>query len=155
VLGPELAARVRGKEFARIEPVLGGRTREDRGELTGEGLDLGAAVVPEGPAVRHLGEAEDLLDAAVAVGRDEQDGPGEVARRRSGEPEDDVVVELALRPVGGELVAAEARGDVVEQGTEDERAREGVDHGDHRAIVRTGGAAASRTGGGHGMESYA
>ena len=54
-------------------------------EVAGELACVGAAVVPEREAVRHVREREDLLDAAVAVRRDDQDGARQRTRRGGGE----------------------------------------------------------------------
>ena len=65
-------------------------------------------MVPEGEAIRQVGEGKDLLHAAVAVRSDDEDATRQDGRGGLGQPEDDVVVELALRPVVDQVVAAEA-----------------------------------------------
>jgi hypothetical protein len=127
VLGAQLAARVCPQQLARVEPVLGGGAREDGREIAVELGHVRAAVMPERGAVGDLGEAEDLLDPAVAVGGDDEDSAGQVGPRTVGQRQDQVVVKLALRPVRDEVVAAEASREVVEQCAEHEMAGELVD----------------------------
>jgi hypothetical protein len=72
-------------------------------------------VVPEGATVRDVREREDLLHAAVAVSCDDEDAAGKGRRCGVREAEDDVAVELALRPVRDQVVAAEAACHFVEK----------------------------------------
>jgi dihydroxyacetone kinase len=83
--------------------------------------------VPEGAATRHIVEREDFLHAAVAVGGDDEHEALCVGRRGLGHAEDHVVVKLALRPVGDQIVSAEATLNLVEQGAEDEAAGEATE----------------------------
>lgn len=81
---------------------------------------------PERGPKRHVVEAEDLLHAAVAVGGHDEDTSWEVAAP-DGEPQHDVVVELALLPVLDELEGSVRTSHVVEKGAENERPRESFD----------------------------
>jgi hypothetical protein len=123
MLGPQLASRVGGEQLARVEPMLRDCAREDRVKLAAKLRDVRAAVVPEGAAVRHVREREDLLYAAVAVRGDNEDVAWQGGRRRLGQAKDDVVMELALRPVGHEVITPEAALHLVEQGAEDQATR--------------------------------
>jgi hypothetical protein len=88
-------------------------------------------MVPKRAAARDLAEAEDLLDTAVAIGRDDQHAPRQLVGRRRRKANDDVVVELALRPVFDEVVAAKAAGEVIEKGAEHQLGGKIGDDGDH------------------------
>jgi len=94
-------------------------------------------MVPERSAVGDVREGEDLLDAAVAVRRHDEDPAGRSRDGARGQSQDEVVVELALRPVGDELVPSEALGEIGEERAEDEVAGEVVDR-DHDGKRRVG-----------------
>lgn len=124
MLGEQLAPRIRCEQLARVEPVHGHRARERRGGLARKIGASRTAVRPERGAVGRRVEREDLLHAAVAVRRDDED-----ETRR--ETNDDVVMELALRPMIDEL----ERTDRFEERAEHERTGERIDeslerHGD-------------------------
>ena len=102
-----LRASSRPQGRARIEVMKGHRAIE-RGDRPSRKLRvLGTAVVPERPAIRDFGEAEHLLHAAVAVGRDDQERAREAEIGRHAQH--DVVVEFTLLPVIDEVVAARVR----------------------------------------------
>src|SRR4051794_32530949 len=101
------------------------RALEDGRELALELRIPGAAMAPQGSLLWCLVEAEDLLNAAVAVRRDDQHRPWRRVRRV--DPEEQVVVELTLLPVIEELVAAEPAPEVVEERTQSEVLRERID----------------------------
>ena len=128
MFGQELAPRVRGEELAGIEPVQsGGFCDRARGLRSAEVGVVRTAHRPEGGALGDCVEAEDFLDAAIAVRRDHQDVARELAR--AGDAQHEVVVELSLRPVIEQLEGAESRAHLVETGSEDEGAGEGFDDG--------------------------
>ena len=114
--------------------MLGGRASEDGEELAAELAHVRTAMVPQRAAVGDVREGEDLLDAAVAVGRDDEDASWRVLRAR-GQAEHEVVVELTLGPVGDELVASEALREILEERAEDEVTGKVID-GEHEAILR-------------------
>jgi hypothetical protein len=118
VLGAQFAPRVRREQFAWIEPVLRDRAGEDGAELSVEVAQVGAAVMPEGTPVGHVRQAQDLLDAAVAVRRDDQDASRELRSGRRRQSKHDVVVKLALRPVRNELIASKPGHEVAEKDAE-------------------------------------
>jgi hypothetical protein len=113
------------KELARIEPVHGDGSREDGAELSGELEGTRASVVPESVAIGHLREADDFLHAPVAVCRDDENASREACIFRKAD--DDVVVELALRPVSDEVVTAVASLEFLEEGAQYEVTCEGID----------------------------
>ena len=117
-LGAELAARVWSEQLAWIKPVLGGDAREYRGQFSGKIGDVGTALVPKSRAAGCLVKAEYFLDAAVAVSSDDEDAAREITR--GGQVQHDVVVELALDPVGEDFVTTVARRQVLKQGAEHE-----------------------------------
>lgn len=131
MLRPKLAPRVGSEQLTRVEPVLRLRTPQDRRELASELRHGRTSRVPQRSAVRYLREAEDLFDATVAVRRDDQHGARGLSARRLGDPQHHVVVELALGPVGDELVAAEEARQLVEDGTEDQATGEVFDGNGH------------------------
>ena len=94
------------QQLTRVEPVQRPHRIEHGRQVARELAVVGATVVPQGAAVRQRSEAKDFLHAAVAVGRDDQDAPGQ--RRASRHPHHDVVVKLALLPVVDQVVAAGA-----------------------------------------------
>jgi hypothetical protein len=114
--------------------VLRDRAPEDRPEVTAELRDGRTAVVPEGATVWDVQERQDLFHSTVAVRGDDENASRQDGRRRVGQSEDDVVVKLPLRPVGDQVVAAEAALDLVKQGAEDEAAGE-VDYGIVHALM--------------------
>lgn len=80
---------------------------EDGRKVAGKIGDVRAAPMPERPAVGNAPEGEHLLHSAVAIRGDEEDAA-------VGESDDDVVMELPLRPMIDELVAAVACAQLVE-----------------------------------------
>jgi hypothetical protein len=120
------AACVGREKLTRIEPVnrLGARER-GRGRCV-ELRIARAAKRPERGAFGHLRKTENLFDAAVAVRRDDEDRTRKIFRV---DLEDDVVMELALRPMADEIERAVTRSELVEDGAEDQCAREGIDDG--------------------------
>jgi hypothetical protein len=78
--------------------------------------------MPEGVFLGDRVEAEDLFDAAVAVGRDDQDRSRKASVVLN--PEKQVVVKLAPLPVIEHLVAAEISPQVGEQSAKPEVLRD-------------------------------
>src|SRR5205085_11020635 len=103
-LGTKLGARVFAEELARVDPVRGARGREQR-QRRQRRTGRRAAVGPQGEPVGNLAERGDLFDAAVAVGAHDEHGAHELARA-FGHAENEIVVELALLPVGEKIVTA-------------------------------------------------
>lgn len=136
---PELAPRVLAEKLARIEPVLRHRTREDRRELAREVCDVRTPMVPKRPAIRDGRKAKNLLDAAVAVRRDDEHAPGQLEDRGFRKSKHDIVVKFALRPVRHEIVGAEATRHLGEQRPEVQSAAKVVERerGRHADIVRS------------------
>jgi hypothetical protein len=56
ILGAQLTTSVGGEQLAWVEPMLRDGSGEDRAKLAAKLRDLGAAVVPEGVAVRNVRE---------------------------------------------------------------------------------------------------
>ena len=133
VLGPKLASRVRREQLARIEPVVRARHAQQRRDRSVEFRVARATVLPERPAVRDLGERQHLLDAAVAVGRDDEHRTRERARLVS-QAEHDVVVEFALLKVRDEIERTVVRPHFVEQSAEGHRRGEGIQRGHPRSL---------------------
>src|SRR5690606_4917284 len=104
---------------------------ENRRQLAEEVGNGGASTMPEGEPVGDLGKAEHLLHAAVAVGGDNEHATGELSADSLGQPQNDIVVEFALGPVRGDLVAAVAFRQVVKEGTEHQMTGE-LRNGGHR-----------------------
>jgi hypothetical protein len=121
------------KEFARVEPVHRDGSREDGAELSGELEGSGASVVPESVAIGHFPKADDFLHSAVAVCSDDENASREICSFRKSD--DDVVVELSLRPVSDEVVAAVTSLELLEERAEYEVAREGIDVVSHGGSV--------------------
>jgi len=86
MLRPKLASRVRVEQLARIEPVLRLRASKHGRELASELRHARAPRVPQRGPVRHLREAEELFDAAVAVRRDDKHPPRQLSARRLWQP---------------------------------------------------------------------
>ena len=103
--------RASDRSRSRIEPMVPDGSPEHRREVAGEVRDVRAAPVPERPAIRNGLEGEDLLYAAVAVGRDDEDDV-------VGKAHHDIVIELALLPVVEELVSSMPRSKIVEESAE-------------------------------------
>jgi hypothetical protein len=55
------------------------RACEDRSQYRVKLADLGAAVMPQRATLRRVGEAEDFLDAAVAVRRYDEHATGQLS----------------------------------------------------------------------------
>ena len=62
--------------LARIEPMNRAHLAEHRRKVAGELGVVGAAVAPQRASRWHRVEAENLFHATVAVGGDDQHGPG-------------------------------------------------------------------------------
>lgn len=91
-----------------------------RDRLRGLGVELRISRAAQGPerlARRRRIEREHLFHAAVAVRRDDNHLP-------RWDPEEEIVVELALCPVLEDLEAARARPELLERSTEHERSGE-------------------------------
>lgn len=115
--------------------MLGDRTGEDRPQRASELAHVGAAVVPERATVGHLREREHLFDAPVAVRGNDENASGQPRSGGLGEPEHDVVMKLALSPVGDEVVAAKAPLHRGEQTAENQAPGEGFHLIVHRLSV--------------------
>jgi len=99
-----------------------GRVVEDGGECAAEFGNVGAAVMPERRSIRQFGEAQHFFDATVAVGGHNDNAAAQLASDCFGQTQDNVVMKFALDPVGNQLVATIASGQLVEQSSEDEMA---------------------------------
>ena len=77
---------------------------------------------------RQVRETENFFDSAIAVRRYDQDTTGKL-RRFLADPQDGVVMELALLPVIDELVVSPTLADALEQSAEHERLSELTDRG--------------------------
>jgi hypothetical protein len=73
-------------------------------------------MTPQSASRRGLVEAEDLLDAAVAVRGHDQDRPRQLALRIDSEQQ--IVMKLTLLPMVEDLVATESPAHVVEERTQ-------------------------------------
>ena len=91
-------------------------------------------MAPKGASLWYLSEAEDLLDAAVAIGRHDEDGPAELVLRI--DPQQQVVMELSLLPVVEDFVATESLSEVGQQGSEPKSRGKILDH--HNFYLATG-----------------
>lgn len=118
----QLAAGIGGEQLARIEEVRRDRAAEHLGKDPGEIGGLGTPPAPEGVARGNLREAQDLFDATIAVRRHHEDVARQPLRVGARHADDDVVVELALRPVFEKLEGS----DIVAQKLEQLAERSGV-----------------------------
>lgn len=91
-LGAELAAGVFEEQLAGVEVMHGRGARAKRRKVALELRIVGASPPPQGPTIRNLVEEQELLDPAIAVRGNDQ-------HLVVGQAQDDVMVELALRPV--------------------------------------------------------
>jgi hypothetical protein len=135
-LWPELAASVGPEELAWVEPVLGDRSAEDGRQSAPERWNPRTAMVPERAPVGDLGEGEHLFDPPVAVRGDDEDRPRKIRGGALGQAQDEVVMELALHPVGDELVAAVPRDQVFEERSEHQLAGQAKDRFVHGLNLR-------------------
>lgn len=133
MLRAELASRIRRQKLAGIEPVMRASESEEQRDRTFEIGVVRTPMSPQGPTLRDFRERQNLLDATVAVGRDDENGAGKVEGLVV-QAKDDVVMELALLPMCQQIESAVALANLLEEGAEDHRAGE-VLQGGHARIL--------------------
>lgn len=88
--------------------------------------------MPQSAAVGHVVEGEDLLHAAVAVGRDDEDRSSRAGAVGSDDSHHDIVMKLALLPVIEEFVATATSTQFFEKRAENERIGQLLNGNPHR-----------------------
>lgn len=115
------------QEIARIKKVICGCPRKNRGEVAREVCNLWTTPMPQCVSLWKFCEAEDFLDATIAVGCHNED----FTRKLPfciGDPHDHVMMKFALLPMGDEFKCAEFGADEIEERSKYQRVGELLNH---------------------------